>query len=118
MCCYAGARRDSHKPNEILELQNFTGKILSVGAKSSQGNTLASKCMGSAFSGNMDGGAGTPRNTAATDAAGEDFFKAIKVQQALGSKMDVQGILLQSFQGLDLVSGPAGTPRSTANTGD
>ena len=74
--------------------------------------------MGGAFSGNLDGGAGTPRNTAATDAAGEDLLKAIKVQQASGAKMDVQGNLLQSFQGLDLVSGPAGTPRSTANTGD
>lgn len=64
----------------------------------------------------IDGGAGTPRNTAATDGASDDLLKAIRSQQA--SKTDVQGNLLESFKGLDFMSGPAGTPRSTANTGD
>ena len=58
LTCCAGARRDSHKPNEVLELQNFAGKILAAGGKAGQGNSLASKCLGGAFSGNMDGGAG------------------------------------------------------------
>ena len=72
--CHAGARRDSHKPSESLELQNFTGKILATGSKAAQAGSLASKCIGGAFSGNLDGGAGTPRNTAAADAAGQYRF--------------------------------------------
>lgn len=39
--------------------------------------------------------------------------------QAQGSaiKTDAHGNLLQSFRNMDVTSGPAGTPRSTANTG-
>ena len=33
------------------------------------------------------------------------------------SKSDVNGNLLQSFRNMDVTTGPAGTPRSTANTG-
>ncbi len=35
-----------------------------------------------------------------------------------GSKSDVNGNLLQSFRNMDVTTGPAGTPRSTANTGN
>ena len=61
----AGARRNSHKPNEVSELQQFKGSIM-AGVTSSP-NTLASKCVAGAFSGDLDGGGATPRNTAASD---------------------------------------------------
>ena len=61
-----GARRNSHKPNEVLELQHFQGKILATAAPGST-NSLASKCVTGAFSGALSGGGGTPRNTAAVD---------------------------------------------------
>jgi len=35
-----------------------------------------------------------------------------------GSKADADGNLIQSFKSMDASTGPAGTPRSTANTGD
>lgn len=60
-----GARRNSHKPNEVSELQQFKGSIMA--GMTSSPNTLASKCVGGAFSGALDGGGATPRNTAAGD---------------------------------------------------
>jgi len=35
-----------------------------------------------------------------------------------GGKSDANGNLLQSFRNMDVMTGPAGTPRSTANTGN
>ena len=35
-----------------------------------------------------------------------------------GTKSDAHGSLLQSFRNMDITTGPAGTPRPTANTGD
>ena len=61
--------------------------------------------------------AGTPRNTAATEADAGETLKAVRAQQSPGSKLDIQGNLLQSFKSLDVMTGSAGTPRSTANTG-
>ena len=44
---------------------------------------------------------------------------AVRVQlQASGIKADAHGNLLQSFRNMDVTSGPAGTPRSTANAGN
>ena len=55
--CSSGARRNSHKPNELLELQQFQGKIL-ANLPQAGANSLASKCV-------------TPRNTAAADDGSE-----------------------------------------------
>lgn len=62
---YAGARRNSHKPNEVHELQQFKSSIMAALGPSP--NTLAGKCVEGAFSGALPGGGGTPRNTAASD---------------------------------------------------
>ncbi|DBB03503.1 TPA: hypothetical protein ACH3X3_010855 [Trebouxia sp. C0006] len=107
-----GARRNSHKPNEVIELQQFQGKIMAGGVPGS----LASKCAGGAWSGALEGGGGTPRNTAAADDGSDsDLLRAVRMQQE--SKSDVNGNLLQSFRNMDVTTGPAGTPRFTANTG-
>ena len=45
-----------------------------------------------------------------------DLLRAVKMQQ--GTKSDAHGTLLQSFRNMDITTGPAGTPRPTANTGD
>ncbi|KAL0037854.1 hypothetical protein WJX79_002043 [Trebouxia sp. C0005] len=78
---------------------------------------LASKCVGGAWSGALEGGGGTPRNTAAADDGSDsDLLRAVRTQQ--GSKSAANGDLLQSFRNMDVTTGPAGTPRSTANTGN
>ncbi|KAL3155776.1 hypothetical protein ABBQ32_012792 [Trebouxia sp. C0010 RCD-2024] len=115
-----GARRNSHKPNEVLELQQFKGNILANPGAAP--NTLASKCVGPAP---LPGGGGTPRNTALgpgdTQGSG-DLVHALhavtRQPQASSIKPDVNGNLLQSFRNMDVTTGPAGKPRSTANTGD
>ena len=70
--CGAGARRNSHKPNEVVELQQFKGSIMA--GLTSGPNTLASKCVGGAFSAALDGGGATPRNTAASDTQDRYFM--------------------------------------------
>lgn len=48
-----------------------------------------------------------------------DLVAAVRGQlQASGIKADAHGNMLQSFRNMDVTTGPAGTPRSTANTGD
>lgn len=48
-----------------------------------------------------------------------DLLAAVRGQlHASGMKADAHGNLLQSFQNMDVTTGPAGTPRSTANTGE
>ena len=47
-----------------------------------------------------------------------DLVAAVRGQlQASQIKADPHGNLLQSFRNMDVTTGPAGTPRSTANTG-
>ena len=47
-----------------------------------------------------------------------DMVAAVRGQlHAGGMKADAHGNLLQSFRNMDVTTGPAGTPRSTANTG-
>ena len=43
-----------------------------------------------------------------------DLLKAVRAQ---GGKADMNSNLLQSFKNMDLMTGAAGTPRNTANTG-
>lgn len=49
----------------------------------------------------------------------DDLVAAVRGQlEASGIKADTHGNLLQSFRNMDVTAGPAGTPRSTANTGN